>query len=729
MDDCCKHHHHNKEDLLAHEAVVGATTYTCPMHPEIIRTESGSCPICGMALEPLVTNQDNQENPELKDFRKRFIIGVMLALPVFVLEMGAHIFDLQRVVSAPISHWIQLILATPVVIWAGLPFFEKALASLKSKNLNMFTLIAMGTSVAWLYSIVATITPNVFPVSVQDQHGAVPVYFEAASVIIVLVLLGQILELRAREKTGGAIKLLLGLAPKTASRVKPGGDVEEIPLENIEVGDHLRVRPGEKVPVDGAVIEGSSHIDESMVTGEPMPVEKQKGSKVIGATVNSTGSIIMVAEKVGHDTVLSQIIKMVSEAQRSRAPIQRVADIAAGWFVPAVIIISFVSFVIWLLMGPDPAFSHALIAAVSVLIIACPCALGLATPMSIMVGVGRGAKSGILIKDAEALETLEKINVLVVDKTGTLTRGKPSVTNITAAGSSKELDVLTIAASLEQGSEHPLAKAIIQEAYEEQIALPKASKFESITGKGVKGIVNGDVVALGNDKMMQLLQVDISSLQETAEALQEQGSTAMYVAKEDNAIGIIAVSDPIKETTASAIKQLHSSGLRVVMLTGDNKKTANAVSEKLGIDEVYADVLPEEKKAIVSNLRKEGALVAMVGDGVNDAPALAEAHVGIAMGTGTDIAMESAGVTLLHGDLMGIVEAVKLSRATMNNIRQNLFFAFIYNAAGVPIAAGALYPFFGMLLSPVFAAAAMSLSSISVVSNALRLNFVKLKTI
>ncbi|MCB1950276.1 MAG: copper-translocating P-type ATPase [Nitrosomonas sp.] len=696
------------------------------MHPEIRQEGPGNCPICGMALEPETITGDEGENPELKDFRKRFWIGVLLTIPVFVLEMGSHLFGLHGLIEEATSNWIQLILATPVVLWSGWPFFERAYASVKTKNLNMFTLIAMGTGVAWIYSIVATITPGIFPEAFRAEGGSVPVYFEAAAVIIVLVLLGQILELKARERTGGAIKALLGLAPKTAHRIDENGDAQEISIQDIQVGDLLRIRPGEKVPVDGIVTEGKSHVDESMVTGEPMPVEKMDGSKVIGATVNANGSLIIRAEKVGQDTMLSQIVKMVADAQRSRAPIQRMADSVAGWFVPAVMVIALLSFFGWFVLGPSPSFSYALIAAVSVLIIACPCALGLATPMSIMVGVGRGAKAGVLIKNAEALEIMEKVDTLIVDKTGTLTQGRPALTDIVSADGFKDDEILMIAAALEQGSEHPLAEAIVRAAEDQGLSFLKVQDFESVTGKGVQGNVDGKVIALGNHKMMDVAGADISGLKEQADDLRESGATAMFIAVDGRAAGIIAVSDPIKETTPQAIKDIHRAGLKVVMLTGDNETTARAVAEKLGIDEVHADVLPEDKSRIVQELRDKGAIVAMAGDGVNDAPALAAAHVGIAMGTGTDVAMESAGVTLLKGDLNGIATAIQLSQATMSNIRQNLFFAFIYNAAGVPIAAGVLYPFFGILLSPIFAAAAMSLSSVSVVGNALRLNMIKI---
>lgn len=726
MSDCCHSHEHKEPAPLPEGVDPNEITYICPMHPEVIQKGPGTCPICGMALEPETMTGDEGENPELTDFRRRFWVGLILTIPVFILEMGSHLLGFHEFMDGTTSNWIQLVLATPVVLWAGWPFFERGWASVKSRNLNMFTLIAMGTGVAWIYSVAATVRPDIFPDSFRGESGAVPVYFEAAAVIVTLVLLGQILELKARERTGGAIKALLGLAPKTAHRIDDNGDAQEIAIEDIQVGDHLRIRPGEKVPVDGVVSEGSSHIDESMVTGEPMPVEKQAGSKVIGATVNANGSIIIRAEKVGRDTMLAQIVKMVADAQRSRAPIQRMADLVAGWFVPIVIVIAIIAFIVWSLVGPAPAFSYALIAAVSVLIIACPCALGLATPMSIMVGVGRGAKAGVLIKDAEALETMEKVDTLIVDKTGTLTQGRPALTDIITADGFEESELLTISAALEQGSEHPLAEAIVRAAHDQDLELPKALDFEAITGKGVKGQVSGAKVALGNSKMMEAIGADITPLTEGADNLRAQGATAMFVAVNGKAAGVIAVSDPIKDTTPEAIQNLHKAGLKIVMLTGDNETTARAVAEKLGIDEVHADVMPEDKSRIVGELRDKGAVVAMAGDGVNDAPALAAAHVGIAMGTGTDVAMESAGVTLLRGDLNGIAEAINLSRATMRNIRQNLFFAFIYNAAGVPIAAGVLYPVFGILLSPIFAAAAMSLSSVSVVGNALRLNLTKI---
>ncbi len=726
MSDCCHSHDHKEPAPLPEGVDPNEITYICPMHPEVVQKGPGTCPICGMALEPETMTGDEGENPELTDFRRRFWIGLALTIPVFILEMGSHLLGFHEFMSGTTSNWIQLVLATPVVLWAGWPFFERGWASVKSRNLNMFTLIGMGTGVAWIYSVVATIKPDIFPDSFRGEGGAVPVYFEAAAVIVVLVLLGQMLELKARERTGGAIKALLGLAPKTAHRIDENGEAQEIAIEDIQAGDLLRIRPGEKVPVDGVVTEGISHIDESMVTGEPMPIEKQSGSKVIGATVNANGSIIIRAEKVGRDTMLAQIVKMVADAQRSRAPIQRMADLVAGWFVPIVIVIAIIAFIVWALVGPAPAFSYALIAAVSVLIIACPCALGLATPMSIMVGVGRGAKAGVLIKDAEALETMEKVDTLIVDKTGTLTQGRPALTDIIAADGFSDNELLTISAALEQGSEHPLAEAIVRAAHDQDLELPKALDFEAVTGKGVKGKVSGAQVALGNNKMMEAIGADISALIEGADNLRAKGATAMFVAVDGKAAGVIAVSDPIKDTTLEAIENLHKAGLRIVMLTGDNATTARSVAEKLGIDEVHADVLPEDKSRIVGELRDKGAIVAMAGDGVNDAPALAAAHVGIAMGTGTDVAMESAGITLLRGDLNGIAEAINLSRATMRNIRQNLFFAFIYNAAGVPIAAGILYPIFGILLSPIFAAAAMSLSSVSVVGNALRLNLKKI---
>jgi len=720
-----EHHKHAEKTARVSQSTDADVIYTCPMHPEIRQNGPGNCPICGMALEPETITGEEGENPELTDMRKRFWIGLALTLPVFALEMGSHIFDLHRYISGTLSNWIQLVLATPVVLWAGKPFFERGWASLKTRNLNMFTLIAMGTGVAWLYSIVATLAPGIFPEAFQ-QDGAVAVYFEASAVITVLVLLGQVLELKAREQTGGAIRALLDLAPKTARRVNESGEDEDVPLDQIKVGDLIRVRPGEKVPLDGIVAEGQSAVDESMITGESMPVKKELQSKVIGGTMNQTGSFVMKAELVGKDTMLSQIVHMVAEAQRSRAPIQRLADIVASWFVPVVILVAVLAFIIWGIYGPSPAFSYALIAAVSVLIIACPCALGLATPMSIMVGVGKGAQAGVLIKNAEALERLEKVDTLVIDKTGTLTEGKPTVTKIVATNSFEEDDLLLLAASLEQGSEHPLAHAIVVAAKKKGLNLVAADEFDSPTGKGVIGKINGQAVVLGNVMLMEEKSINVSSLSTQADELRSDGATVIYIAVDGQAAGILSIADPIKETTLDAIQQIQNLGIHIVMLTGDNRRTAEAVAKTLGIEAVEAEILPGDKGKIVKKLRDEGRIVAMAGDGTNDAPALAAADVGIAMGTGTDVAMESAGVTLLKGDLIGIVRARKLSVATMNNIRQNLFFAFIYNTAGVPIAAGILYPFFGILLSPIIAAAAMSLSSVSVIGNALRLRLLKL---
>ncbi|MCB1531772.1 MAG: copper-translocating P-type ATPase [Alphaproteobacteria bacterium] len=716
---CCHHEHGDKAKPVTVPAG-GDVIYICPMHPEVRQSGPGNCPICGMALEPETITGAEGENPELTDFKRRFWIGLILTLPVFALEMGAHLLDLHHYISGTASNWIQLVLATPVVLWAGKPFFERGWASLKTRNLNMFTLIAMGTGVAWLYSVVATLVPGIFPDTFR-QDGAVAVYFEAAAVITVLVLLGQVLELKAREQTGGAIRALLDLAPKTARRVSENGDDEDVPLDQIKVGDLLRVRPGEKVPLDGIVTEGKSAVDESMVTGESMPVMKEAGDKVIGATMNQTGSFVMKAERVGKDTMLSQIVHMVAEAQRSRAPIQRLADIVSGWFVPAVILVAVIAFIAWLIFGPVPAFSYGLIAAVSVLIIACPCALGLATPMSIMVGVGKGAQAGVLIKNAEALERMEKVDTLVIDKTGTLTEGKPTVTKSVAAEGFGEDELLALAASLEQGSEHPLAHAIVMAAKDKGLDLSQTQDFDSPTGKGVIGKIKAQDIALGNVMLMEEKSINVSALSAQADELRSDGATVIFIAVDGKIAGLLAIADPIKETTPAAIKALHAQGIRIVMLTGDNRRTAEVVAKTLGITEVEAEILPEDKGKIVKKLRDEGRVVAMAGDGTNDAPALAAADVGIAMGTGTDVAMESAGVTLLKGDLTGIVRARKLSVATMNNIRQNLFFAFVYNAAGVPIAAGVLYPFFGILLSPIIAAAAMSLSSVSVILNALRL--------
>ena len=677
-----------------------------------------------MALEPETMTGEELPNAELTDMTRRFWIGLALTLPVFVLEMGGHLFGLHLLPSL-LSNGVQLVLATPVVLWAGKPFFERGWASLKTRNLNMFTLIAMGTGIAWLYSLVATLAPAAFPDDFR-QDGAVAVYFEASAVIVVLVLLGQVLELRAREQTGGAIRALLRLSPATARRVVPGGGEEDVALDQVAAGDILRVRPGDKVPVDGVVVEGRSAIDESMMSGESMPVTKEPGAKVVGGTINQTGSFIMCAEKIGGDTVLARIVRMVSEAQRSRAPIQKLADLVASWFVPAVVLCALIAFAAWAVFGPAPAFSYALIAAVSVLIIACPCALGLATPMSVMVGVGRGAQSGVLIKNAQALELMEKVDTLVVDKTGTLTQGKPAVTAIFPAGDFDEARVLALAASLERGSEHPLAHAVLNAAQEKGLMLEKVEDFNSPTGKGVTGKIGGRAVALGNAKLMQDLKIDVSALSGQAESLRGEGATVVFLAVEGRPAGLLAIADPIKETTPQALKDLKALGLRIVMLTGDNKTTAQAVARKLDIDDVRAEILPEDKARIIQELRAQGRIVVMAGDGTNDAPALAAADVGIAMGTGTDVAMESAGVTLLKGDLNGIVRARCLSRATMRNIRQNLFFAFVYNAAGVPIAAGVLYPVFGILLSPVIAAAAMSFSSVSVIANALRLRAARL---
>lgn len=710
----------------AAEPVPEGTIYTCPMHPEIRQIGPGSCPICGMALEPEIASADTGPNPELIDMTRRFWVGLVLTLPVFVLEMGSHLVGGHGFIDQTLSNWIQFALATPVVLWAGWPFFVRGWQSLLTRNLNMFTLIAMGTGVAWTYSVIATFAPGIFPPAFRGHDGAVAVYFEAAAVITVLVLLGQMLELRAREATSGAIKALLDLAPKTARRVKDDGSDEDVALDTVVAGDRLRVRPGEKVPVDGELIDGRSSLDESLVTGESMPVTKDVGSKVIAGTLNQSGSFVMRAEKVGRETLLSQIVQMVAQAQRSRAPIQRLADQVSGWFVPLVIAIAVLAFTAWALFGPEPRLSYGLVAAVAVLIIACPCALGLATPMSIMVGVGRGAQAGVLIKNAEALERMEKVDTLVIDKTGTLTEGKPKLVRIVAADDWSEDEILKLAASVERASEHPLAMAIVQAATERGIDTAPVSDFDSPTGKGAVGMVEGKRVALGNAKFLNELSIDTAALTTDAETLREDGATAIFIAVNGTATGILAIADPVKVTTPDALAALKADGMRVVMLTGDNRTTAQAVARRLGIDEVEADVLPDQKSAVVEKLRQDGRVVAMAGDGVNDAPALAAADVGIAMGTGTDVAMESAGVTLLHGDLMGIVKARALSHAVMRNIRQNLFFAFVYNAAGVPIAAGVLYPAFGILLSPVIAAAAMALSSVSVVGNALRLRGVRL---
>ena len=714
------------EDTAKPEPVPEGTIYTCPMHPEIRQVGPGSCPICGMALEPVTVTAETGPNPELVDMTRRFWIGVVLAVPVVALEMGGHLTNLHMLLGQQLSNWLQLALATPVVLWAGWPFFVRGWNSIVTRNLNMFTLIALGTGVAWLYSVVATVAPGIFPAAFRGMDGSVAVYFEAAAVITVLVLLGQVLELRAREQTSGAIRALLDLAPKTARRIKTDGSEEEVTLDLIGIGDRLRVRPGEKVPVDGSVIEGRSAIDESMVTGESMPLTKEVGDRVIGGTINRSGGLVIEAEKIGRDTLLARIVQMVADAQRSRAPIQRLADRVASWFVPLVILVAVLAFVAWSIWGPDPRLAFGLVAAVTVLIIACPCALGLATPMSIMVGVGRGAGAGVLIKNAEALERMEKVDTLVVDKTGTLTQGKPSVTAVRTASDVTEDELLRLAASLERGSEHPLAVAIVDEAEKRGLALAKAADFDSPTGKGVIGTVEGRSIVIGNARFLAESGVETAALAAEADTLRSDGATAIFVAVDGEAAGIIAIADPIKPTTPAAIEALHREGIRIVMLTGDNRTTAEAVARRLGIDEVEADVLPDRKSEVVQRLRKEGRVVAMAGDGVNDAPALAAADVGIAMGTGTDVAIESAGVTLLGGDLTGIVRARRLSHATMRNIRQNLFFAFIYNAAGVPVAAGVLYPTFGILLSPIIAAAAMALSSVSVIGNALRLRAVHL---
>jgi P-type Cu+ transporter len=697
------------------------TIYTCPMHPQIRQTGPGSCPICGMALEPEVASLDAPPNPELADMTRRFWIGLVLALPVVVLEMGGHLVGGHGWVDQTLSNWIQLVFATPVVIWAGWPFFVRGWQSLLTRNLNMFTLIAMGTGVAYLYSVIGTLTPESFPASFRGHGGAVAVYFEAAAVITVLVLFGQVLELRAREATSGAIKALLELAPKTARRIGDDGADHEVQIDSLVAGDRLRVRPGEKVPVDGVILEGRSFLDESLVTGESMPVSKEAGAKVIAGTLNQSGGFVMRAEKVGRDTLLSQIVTMVAEAQRSRAPIQRLADQVAGWFVPVVIVVAVIAFGAWTYFGPEPRMAFGLLAAVSVLIIACPCALGLATPMSIMVGVGRGAQAGVLIKNAEALERMEKIDTLVVDKTGTLTEGKPKVVAIVTAQGFEESEILRLAASVERASEHPLADAIVRSARERKLDLSKVEQFDSPTGKGATGKADGNTVLLGNSNFLRAAGIDTQPLNEQGERLREEGATVINMAVNGKLAGLFAIADPVKQSTPDALTALAAEGVKVIMLTGDNKTTANAVARKLGITDVEAEVLPDQKSAVVSKLQKAGRIVAMAGDGVNDAPALAAAEVGIAMGTGTDVAMESAGITLLKGDLGGIVRARRLSRATMSNIRQNLFFAFIYNAAGIPIAAGVLYPSFGILLSPIIAAAAMALSSVSVVGNALRL--------
>ncbi|UPT78460.1 heavy metal translocating P-type ATPase [Sulfurovum sp. XGS-02] len=703
------------------------TQYTCPMHPEIIKDQPGSCPICGMSLEPVMAAEE-EENVELKEMTQRFWFSAFLALPLFLLAMVADMLPamLPENLSTKTLYWIEFALATPVVLWAGWPFYVRAWQSVKSWNPNMFTLIALGVSVAWTYSVVALLFPTIFPPQMLGNEGTVHVYFEAAAVITALVLMGQVLELRARSRTNEAIKMLLSLAPNTATLIHPDGSETTVSTEEVKVGDKLRIRPGEKIPVDGVVLEGASHVDESMVTGEPIAVNKASGMKLIGATINGNGTLVMQAEKIGADTLLSQIIDMVAKAQRSRAPIQKLADLVSFYFVPTVVFVSILTFITWYFIGPEPRLAYALVSAVSVLIIACPCALGLATPISIMVGTGKGAANGVLIKNAEALEIMEKVNTLIVDKTGTLTEGKPKLVAIETVGEIEENDLLQLSASLEHASEHPIALSIMEEVEDQKIPLLDVKAFDSITGQGIKGIVNGHNMVIGNIHLFESLKIDTSSLKERAESLGGDGATVVLVAIDDKISGLIAVADPIKETTKDAIDALHKDGVKVVMMTGDNLTTANAVARKLGIDEVHADVLPEGKADIIKTLQDKNEIVAMAGDGINDAPALAQSHVGIAMGTGTDVAMESAGITLVKGDLRGIVKAVHLSRATMKNIRQNLFFAFIYNSLGVPVAAGVLYPFFGILLSPMIAAAAMSFSSVSVIMNALRLKNKKL---
>ena len=703
------------------------TQYTCPMHPEIIRDEPGDCPICGMALEPLVAETE-EEDGELRDMTRRFWISTALALPVFISAMGSEFWPeaFAKVIQPHTRQWLEMLLATPVVLWGGWPFFTRAWTSVVTRHLNMFTLIGLGIGVAWSYSMVAVLLPGIFPATVRNEMGVIPVYFEAAAVITALVLIGQVLEIRARSQTNAAIKMLLGLAPKTARIIREDGNEEDIPIEQVKPGDKLRVRPGEKIPVDGIVLEGSSAVDESMVTGEPIPVTKRLKDKLIGATVNSTGGLVMEAQRVGSDTLLSQIVQMVAEAQRSRAPIQKMVDVVAGYFVPAVVIVALITLVAWGVWGPEPRLAHSVINAVAVLIIACPCALGLATPMSIMVGTGRGALLGVLIKNAEALEVLEKIDTLVVDKTGTLTEGKPKLVSVVAAEGFDEETILKLGATLERSSEHPLATAIVKGAEEKNVTLDSVVNFNSITGKGVQGTINGKNVAIGNSKLLESFGIHQNPLAEQAEKLRKDGQTAMFVVIDNKPAGILGVADPIKSSTPEAIASLHKDNVEIVMLTGDSKTTAEAVAGKLNIDQIVAEVLPEQKVEVIKRLQSEGRKVAMAGDGINDAPALAQAHVGIAMGTGTDVAMESAGVTLVKGDLRGIARACLLSRATMRNIRQNLFFAFIYNSLGVPVAAGVLYPFFGLLLSPMIAAAAMSFSSLSVITNALRLRHTSL---
>ncbi len=721
------HHQHGEQapNPVDPATVAEGTIWTCPMHPLIRQVGPGTCPICGMALEPLEPSLEEGPNPELIDMSRRFWVSAVLTVPLLILTMGADVFG-WHILSARASTWVQLALASPVVLWGGWPFFERFWASLKTRNLNMFTLIGLGVGVAFGYSLVATLAPQIFPESLRTMGGGVPVYFAAAAVITTLVLLGQVLELRARSATGKAIRALLGLAPKTARRIGEDGQEEDIPLDHVHVGYLLRIRPGEKVPVDGVVVEGHSSVDESMITGEPVPVEKLPGAKVTGATVNGTGGLVMRAERVGRDTMLSQIVRMVSEAQRSRAPIQKLADQVSGWFVPAVVLVAIAAFIVWALVGPEPRLSHALVNAIAVLIIACPCALGLATPMSIMVGTGRGATAGVLVKNAEALELMEKVDTLIVDKTGTLTLGKPKLIAVTAASGFEEADVLALAAALEKGSEHPLAEAIVEGAAQRGVTIPDARDFASVTGKGVTGTVDRRKVLLGNKALLAGSNVDTAPLEDVADEHRTKGEGVMFEAVDGKLAGIIVVADPVKDGAVEAISELQRAGIHVVMLTGDNRRTAEAVAKRVGIDEVLAEVLPEQKQAKVAELRAAGRRVAMAGDGINDAPALAAADVGIAMGTGTDVALESAHVTLVKGDLGGIVRARRLSRATMRNIRENLFLSFVYNAAGVPIAAGVLYPWFGILLSPMIAGAAMALSSVSVIGNSLRLRTLRL---